>query len=103
MDPPRVYFVTGCKVSGYKVSACIATGVDFPGELEERWLTRNRLSTTSPSAPEVSTATVSRAINSLSSVRPATRDKVMRAMEELEFVPNAVARGSPVASTGSLD
>ncbi len=41
----------------------------------------------------VSTATVSRAINSLSSVRPATRDKVMRAMEELEFVPNAVARG----------
>ena len=41
----------------------------------------------------VSTATVSRAINSLSSVRPATRDRVMRAMEELEFVPNAVARG----------
>ncbi len=41
----------------------------------------------------VSTATVSRAINSLSSVRPSTRDKVMRAMEELEFVPNAVARG----------
>jgi LacI family transcriptional regulator len=41
----------------------------------------------------VSTATVSRAINSLSSVRPATREKVMRAMEELEFVPNAVARG----------
>ena len=41
----------------------------------------------------VSTATVSRAINSISSVRPATRDKVMRAMEELEFVPNVVARG----------
>lgn len=41
----------------------------------------------------VSTATVSRAINSLSSVRPVTREKVMRAMEELEFVPNAVARG----------
>lgn len=41
----------------------------------------------------VSIATVSRALNSLSSVRPSTREKVMRAMEELEFVPNAVARG----------
>jgi LacI family transcriptional regulator len=41
----------------------------------------------------VSTATVSRALNSLSSVRPATRDKVMAAMEELKFVPNVVARG----------
>jgi LacI family transcriptional regulator len=41
----------------------------------------------------VSTATVSRALNSLSSVRPSTREKVMAAMEELEFVPNVVARG----------
>src|SRR6202050_3027376 len=41
----------------------------------------------------VSIATVSRALNSLASVRPATRDKVMAAMEELEFVPNVVARG----------
>jgi LacI family transcriptional regulator len=41
----------------------------------------------------VSTATVSRALNSLSSVRPATRDKVLAAMEELRFVPNTVARG----------
>jgi LacI family transcriptional regulator len=41
----------------------------------------------------VSTATVSRALNSLSSVRPSTRAKVMAAMEELEFVPNVVARG----------
>ena len=41
----------------------------------------------------VSTATVSRALNSLSSVRPATRDKVLAAMEELQFVPNSVARG----------
>lgn len=40
----------------------------------------------------VSIATVSRALNSLSSVRPATRAKVMAAMEELEFVPNMVAR-----------
>jgi LacI family transcriptional regulator len=41
----------------------------------------------------VSTATVSRALNSLSSVRPSTRAKVMAAMEELQFVPNVVARG----------
>lgn len=40
----------------------------------------------------VSIATVSRALNSMSSVRPATRAKVVAAMEELEFVPNAVAR-----------
>jgi LacI family transcriptional regulator len=41
----------------------------------------------------VSIATVSRALNSLASVRPATRDKVLAAMRELEFVPNSVARG----------
>ncbi|MGA7834382.1 MAG: LacI family DNA-binding transcriptional regulator [Acidimicrobiales bacterium] len=40
----------------------------------------------------VSIATVSRALNSKSSVRPATRAKVFAAMEELAFVPNAVAR-----------
>ncbi len=41
----------------------------------------------------VSTATVSRALNSRSSVRPSTRAKVMAAMEQLEFVPNSIARG----------
>ena len=41
----------------------------------------------------VSIATVSRALNSLSSVRPATREKVLAAMRELEFIPNSVARG----------
>ena len=41
----------------------------------------------------VSTATVSRALNSLDTVRPATRAKVLLAMQELKFVPNAVARG----------
>jgi LacI family transcriptional regulator len=40
----------------------------------------------------VSIATVSRALNSLSTVRPSTRAKVIAAMEELEFVPNSVAR-----------
>src|ERR1035441_1705304 len=41
----------------------------------------------------VSIATVSRALNSVSSVRPATRDKVLAVIRELEFVPNSVARG----------
>src|ERR1700721_1303724 len=41
----------------------------------------------------VSIATVSRALNSLSSVRPATRDKVLAAMRELDFIPHSVARG----------
>ena len=41
----------------------------------------------------VSIATVSRALNDQSSVRPATREKVLRAMRELQFVPSSVARG----------
>ena len=41
----------------------------------------------------VSTATVSRALNSRSSVRPSTRAKVLAAMEQLEYVPNSIARG----------
>ena len=50
----------------------------------------------------VSIATVSRALNSLDSVRPATRDKVLLAMEELAFVPNAVARGLSIGKHGIL-
>ncbi len=50
----------------------------------------------------VSIATVSRALNSLASVRPATRDKVMRAMDELDYVPNAVARGLSIGKHGIL-
>lgn len=50
----------------------------------------------------VSIATVSRALNSLDSVRPATRDKVLRAMDELDFVPNAVARGLSIGRHGIL-
>jgi LacI family transcriptional regulator len=50
----------------------------------------------------VSIATVSRALNSLDSVRPTTRDKVLRAMEELAFVPNAVARGLSIGKHGIL-
>jgi LacI family transcriptional regulator len=44
-------------------------------------------------AAGVSIATVSRAINSLDSVRPSTRSKVLRAMKQLNFVPNANAQG----------
>jgi LacI family transcriptional regulator len=50
----------------------------------------------------VSIATVSRALNSLDSVRPATRDKVLRAMDELDFVPNSVARGLSIGKHGIL-
>lgn len=50
----------------------------------------------------VSTATVSRALNSLVSVRPGTRERVLRAMEELDYVPNAVARGLSIGKHGIL-
>ena len=50
----------------------------------------------------VSIATVSRALNSLESLRPATRDKVLRAMEELDFVPNTIARGLSIGKHGIL-
>jgi hypothetical protein len=56
------------------------------------WLIHSRRSMTWRKRAGVSIATVSRALNSLSSVRPATRDKVFAAMRELEFVPNSVAR-----------
>lgn len=41
----------------------------------------------------VSMATVSRVVNGNPNVKPATRDKVNRAIEELNYRPNAVARG----------
>jgi LacI family transcriptional regulator, galactose operon repressor len=44
-------------------------------------------------AAGVSIATVSRAINAIDSVRPSTRARVLRAMEQLRFVPNANAQG----------
>lgn len=40
----------------------------------------------------VSIATVSRVLNDSPAVRPATRDKVVAVMEELEYVPNLTAR-----------
>ena len=50
----------------------------------------------------VSVATVSRAINDSSSVRPVTLERVVRAMEDLHFVPNAVARGLSIGKHGIL-
>lgn len=41
----------------------------------------------------VSLATVSRVVNGSENVRPATRDKVLAAIKELGYRPNAVARG----------
>ena len=81
-----VYVVSGCRaVSGYTKLCWGDLGgkvVDSPPTIYD--VARRA---------GVSTATVSRALNSLSSVRPSTRAKVMAAMEELEFVPNVVARG----------
>ena len=41
----------------------------------------------------VSLATVSRVINNSQSVKQATRERVLKAIDELNFVPNAVAQG----------
>ena len=42
---------------------------------------------------KVSSSTVSRVINNHSSVKKSTRDKVLRAIKDLNFVPNSFARG----------
>lgn len=47
-------------------------------------------------------ATVSRVINGNTNVKPTTRKKVMAAIEELEFRPNAVARGLASRKTTSV-
>lgn len=58
----------------------------------------------------VSQATVSRVMNNPESVKPATRSKVLRAMEQLHYKPNLIARSLITNSTrtialisGSLD
>ncbi|MGM8215643.1 catabolite control protein A [Bacillaceae bacterium W0354] len=50
----------------------------------------------------VSMATVSRVINGNTNVKPATRKKVLDAIEELGFRPNAVARGLASRKTTSV-
>ncbi len=44
-------------------------------------------------AAEVSIATVSRVINNSSSISPKTRDKVLKVMRDMHYVPNSLARG----------
>lgn len=44
-------------------------------------------------AAGVSTATVSRIINNNPSIAPETREKTLRVMKELNYVPNSMARG----------
>ena len=50
----------------------------------------------------VSPATVSRVIQGAENVRPATREKVERAIEELGYVPSAIAQGLRSKRTRSL-
>ena len=50
----------------------------------------------------VSAMTVSRVINDVAGVRPETRLRVERAVAELDFVPNGVARGLMSSKSGTL-
>lgn len=50
----------------------------------------------------VSVATVSRVINHSNLVKPETRERVMRVVEENEYVPNAIARSLSVRSTSNI-
>lgn len=74
-------------------------------------LRRNRLQRRRVSAPTlqdvatsagVSTATVSRALNTPSSVRPALREKVRRAIDELGYVPHGAARALATQQTRTI-
>ncbi|MFS0780272.1 LacI family DNA-binding transcriptional regulator [Bacillus sp. 1P06AnD] len=50
----------------------------------------------------VSTATVSRILNGLAGYKPATKQKVMQAIEDLGYRPNAVARGLVKKKTNTI-
>lgn len=50
----------------------------------------------------LSVVTVSRVINNMSSVRPANREKVLQAMRELDYQPNAAARSLALGKTGII-
>ncbi|WP_439533543.1 LacI family DNA-binding transcriptional regulator [Polymorphobacter sp.] len=50
----------------------------------------------------VSIATVSRVINDAAGIRPATRARVLQAIEDLAYVPNGSAQGMARRSTGVL-
>lgn len=53
-------------------------------------------------ASGLSIATISRALNTPEKVSAATRDKVMRVIEEIGFVPKADARARALQSTGRI-
>ncbi|MRG59444.1 substrate-binding domain-containing protein [Agromyces sp. CFH 90414] len=53
-------------------------------------------------AAGVSLATASKAINGRDQVAPATRERVMRAAEELSFTPNQLARSLIAGRTGTV-
>ncbi|WP_123042368.1 LacI family DNA-binding transcriptional regulator [Cohnella candidum] len=50
----------------------------------------------------LSVVTVSRVLNNSSSVRPKNRDKVLQAMKELDYQPNAAARSLAKGKTGII-
>jgi LacI family transcriptional regulator len=50
----------------------------------------------------VSTATVSRVIHNSGYVARETREKVLKAIEELDYLPNAVAQGLKTKKTGTI-
>ena len=50
----------------------------------------------------VSLATVSRVINGSSVVKPKTRDKVLEAIQRLDFKPNEIARGLATSKTTTI-
>lgn len=50
----------------------------------------------------MSTATVSRVINNSNLVKPKTREKVMKVVEESGFVPSAIARGLSIQATSNI-
>ncbi|MBB6669832.1 LacI family DNA-binding transcriptional regulator [Cohnella nanjingensis] len=50
----------------------------------------------------LSVVTVSRVLNNSSSVRPKNRDKVLQAMKELDYQPNAAARSLARGKTGII-
>lgn len=51
---------------------------------------------------KVSTATVSRVLNDSNSVKPETRDRVLSAIQHLNYMPNALARGLIAGTTNTI-
>ena len=65
-------------------------------------ITCGSLSTMSPRHAGVSVRTVSRVLNNHPNVSRFTRERVLQAIEELNFVPNALARGLATQQSRTL-